>query len=79
MSTSRNNPFSDIDSTKVYSRVLAALDSTERSLWLRLNSELRTSGVSGAESYLRSEFQAAFERIEERLKSFEEAANTTED
>jgi hypothetical protein len=74
------SPFGDIDSAQVYSRVMANLDSTERSLWLRLESELRTSGVLGAESYLKSQFQAAAERVRDRLKSFEEASSTnTED
>lgn len=74
MSTTTDNPFKDIDSTKVYARVLNGLDTTQRSLWKRLESELRTSGVLGAESYLKSEFQASREKVEERLKSFREAS-----
>lgn len=74
MPTTNNNPFSDIDSSKVYARVLDGLDSTQRSLWKRLESELRSSGVGGADSYLKSEFQSAAEKIKERLKAFREAS-----
>jgi hypothetical protein len=74
MPTMSNNPFSDIDSSKVYARVLDGLDATQRSLWKRLESELRSSGVLGAESYLKSEFQSAAEKTQERLKSFREAS-----
>ena len=75
MPTPTDNPFKDIDSTKVYARVLNGLDSTQRSLWKRLESELRTSGVLAAESYLKSEFQASAEKVEERLRSFREASS----
>lgn len=74
MPTTSNNPFSDIDSSKVYARVLDGLDSTQRSLWKRLESELRSSGVLGADSYLKSEFQLAAEKLQERLRSFREAS-----
>ena len=75
MPETNDNPFNDIDSTKVYARVPSGLDTTQRSLWRRLESELRTAGVLGADSYLRAEFQSASERLEERLKSFREASD----
>jgi len=71
------NPFHEIDSTKVYARVLSGLDSTGRSLWRRIESELKTSGVSGVKSYLSSEFRAVVENIEERLRAFEEVSSTS--
>ena len=70
----QKNPFREIDSTKVYARVISSLDSTERSLWRRVESELKTSGVSGVKTYLSSEFSSIVENIEERLRAFEETS-----
>lgn len=75
MPETSNNPFRDTDSAQVYARVLTNLDATERSLWRRVESELKKSGIPGVDSYLRSAFCAVSEEIDERLTAFKEASS----
>jgi hypothetical protein len=59
------------DTAAVFARVTERLqnDDAARSLWRKLQEEIKTGGTSSAVSYLRSRFTALSTRIEESLTS----------
>lgn len=64
-------PFEGIDSDRVLSIVASRLGSAEtRSLWRRLESEFKESGVAGVDSYLRSMFADMTQGAREEIERF---------
>ncbi len=69
------SPFEWLNSRYVLDRVAQQLHTDKnRSLWRRLESELKRAGVSGVDTYLRSVFAEITQEVEKTLAAFREAA-----
>ena len=71
---SNDNLFKDCNSTYVFDQVRRRLESGEsRSLWRRMETEMRQSGVGAVETYLRSSFKELVQRVGESATHFRES------
>jgi hypothetical protein len=70
-----NELFKDCDSEYVFDQVRRQLQSGEsRSLWRRIESELRDGGVGAVETYLRSSFKELAQHITNGITNFQESS-----
>ena len=68
------NSFKDCDSAYVFEQVRRRLQSGEsRSLWRRIESELRDGGVGAVETYLRSSFKELAQQVTDSATHFQES------
>jgi hypothetical protein len=71
---SGDNSFENCNSTYVFDQVRRRLESGEsRSLWRRIESEMREDGVGAVETYLRSSFAELEQQVRERATHFRES------
>jgi len=70
----RQNSFKDCDSTYVFEQVRRRMQSGEsRSLWRRIESELRDGGAGAVETYLRSSFKELVQQVNDSATRFQES------
>jgi hypothetical protein len=68
------NSFRNCDSAYVFEQVRRILQSGERrSLWRRIESELRGGGVGAVETYLRSSFKEFAQQVIDSATRFQES------
>ena len=71
---SNDNLFKDCDSTYVFDQLRRRLESGEsRSLWQRMETEMRQGGVGAVETYLRSSFTVLVQQVRESATLFRES------
>jgi len=71
---SNDNLFKDCDSTYVFDQLRRGLESGgSRSLWRRIESEMRSGGVGAVETYLRSTFTEVVQRAKDSAIHFQES------
>jgi hypothetical protein len=69
----RQDLFKDCDSAYVFEQVRRLLESGEsRSLWRRIESELRDGGVGAVETYLRSSLKELTQQVNDSVARFQE-------
>ena len=72
--TSPENLFENCHSSYVFDQVRRRLDSGEsRSLWRRIESEMQSSGVGAAETYLQSSFAELIQQMRDDTAHFRES------
>jgi hypothetical protein len=70
----RKDLLEDCDSAYVFEQVRRLLQSGEsRSLWRRIESELRSGGVGAVETYLRSSFKELAQQVTDSTIRFQES------
>ena len=64
------NPFEDCSAERVFSEISAQIETPQvRTLWLRLETELKRQGVGGATTYLNAEFTHMKENLNRELSA----------